>query len=257
MIEKKQHILRFLDQGMRFDGRKTDEYRRIEVEEQVSKNAEGSARVKIGETDIIAGIKLAIDKPYPDIPDEGTMMVGAELSPIASPEFESGPPNNQSIELARVVDRGIREAKTIDQKKLCIEPGEKCWLVFVDLAPLNDAGNLFDASALAAAIALKNAKFPKLEDDRVNYKEQTNKRLPLNKLPISVTVTKINNYYLIDPTPEEEELADARLTVAVVDGKICALQKGGETPITTDDIDKMTDLAIKKSKELSKYLRNE
>lgn len=254
MNEQKNHMLKFLEQGIRFDNRKLDEYREVVIEEGVSKNAEGSARVKIGETDVIVGIKLTIDKPYPDIPDEGTMMVGVELSPLASPEFESGPPSSQAVELARVVDRGIRESKTIDQKKLCIEAGEKCWLIFIDIAPINDAGNLFDASALAAVLALKNARFPKLEDDKIDYKELTTQKLPLSKLPVSVTVIKIGDYLLIDPTPEEEELADSRLTVAVSNSKICALQKGGETPITTDDIEKMVDLAVKKSKELAKYL---
>ena len=254
MNERKQHIMKFLDSGMRFDSRKTDEYRSIVVDESPNKNAEGFARVKIGETDVMVGVKLAIDKPYPDKPNEGTMMVGAELSPLASPEFESGPPGNEAVELARVVDRGIRESNSIDQKKLCIEEGEKCWLVFVDIAPLNDDGNLFDAAALAAAVALKNARFPKVEDGKVNYRELTEKKLPLSKLPVSVTVHKLGNHLLVDPTPEEEEAADARLTVAVIDGKLCAMQKGGEEAITTEETEKMVDLAIRKSKELLKYI---
>jgi len=56
---------------------------------------------------------------------------------------------------------------------------------------------------------------------------------------------------IVDPTDEEEKAVDARLTVTVLDDdKICALQKGGDSPLTMKDIEKMVDLAIKTSKVL-------
>src|SRR3989338_7998650 len=138
--ELRDHIISFLNAGIRLDGRKLTDYRKpIEVEQGVIKTAEGSARVKIGETDVIVGIKLQVGEPYPDTPDEGTIIVGAELLPLSNPDFELGPPGIQAIELARVVDRGIRESKAIDFKKLCIEAGNKIWMVIIDMCPLNDA----------------------------------------------------------------------------------------------------------------------
>jgi len=254
--ELKAHIIGLLDKGTRLDGRKALEYRQpIKVEYDVSKSAEGSARVLIGETEIITGVKMAVESPYPDTPDSGNLMVGAELSPLANPEFESGPPSIESIELARVVDRGIRESKAIDTKKLCIEEGEKVWSVMIDLAPINDAGNLFDIAALSALAAVKNAKFPKLEGETVNYLEKTDTPLPLNKDPISVTVCKIGKHFIVDPITEEEKVIDARLTVAVgEDNNLYALQKGGETTLTEEDISQMIDIAIEKTKELRKVL---
>src|SRR3989338_2540572 len=146
----------------REDGRNFDQYREpISVEYAVSeKSAEGSARVTIGDTVVVAGVKLELSKPYPDTPDEGSIMINVELLPLSSPEFEAGPPSINSIELARVVDRGIRESKAIDFKKLCIKPGEQMWTVIIDIYPINAAGNLFDACALAALAALRDAKFP-------------------------------------------------------------------------------------------------
>ena len=38
------------------------------------------------------------------------------------------------------------------------------------------------------------------------------------------------------------------------DGNLCALQKGCDKPLTSDDIDKMVEIGIKKSKELRKLL---
>ncbi|PIZ53690.1 RNA-binding protein, partial [Candidatus Woesearchaeota archaeon CG_4_10_14_0_2_um_filter_33_10] len=127
--EQTNHILNFLEKGIRFDGRKLDEYRQIKVEKGFSENAEGSARVTIGDTIVFAGVKLSVGEPYPDTPNEGTMMINAELMPLSNPDFEPGPPAIQAIELARVVDRGIRESGTIDTKKLCIKKEEKVWSI--------------------------------------------------------------------------------------------------------------------------------
>lgn len=236
----------YLNNGTRFDGRKLDEYRKIEVKTGVSSTAEGSAQVKIGDTEVIVGVKLLIDKPYPDRPEEGSLMVGAELLPMASPKFESGPPGIESIEVARVIDRGIRESKAVDNKQLMITKGEKVWLVSVDVCTINDAGNLFDASGIAALAALKDARFPEFDGQTVDYKHKTNKALPLVKSPIAVTVYKYAGKLFVDPTEEEQELFDARLTVTVTeDGKLCALQKGGDSPLTEKDVNDMIELAIK------------
>lgn len=250
-----EHVKDLIANDKRIDVRKLDEFRKIELEYGVTENAEGSARVKIGETEIVAGVKLSIEQPYSDTPDDGGLMVGAELLPLSNPEFEPGPPGIKAIELARITDRGLRESKAIDTKKLCIIPGEKVWFVAIDLIPINASGNLFDAASLAAIAALKNTKFPKLEDEKVNYKEKTETKLPITKEPVSITVTKIRDKFLIDPNEEEENAIEARLTVAFTkDGNICAMQKGEKTPLSIEDIDKMIEIAKVKAKELRSYL---
>lgn len=255
--ELRNNILKSLNKGFRYDGRKLDEYRDVVVEYGVVKNAEGSARVKIGKTDVIVGVKMLVEEPYPDMPDAGTMMVGAELLPLSSPEFELGPPSIKAIELARVVDRGIRESKAIETKKLCIESGKKVWIISIDICSINDEGNLFDISALATLAAIMDTKFPEYdaENDKVKYGELTETKIPIVKKPISVTVLKIGTHYIVDPLPEEEAVTDSRLSVASLeDGTFCALQKGGDIPLTTEDIDKMIDLALKKAAELRNKL---
>ncbi|HLC58391.1 MAG TPA: exosome complex protein Rrp42 [Candidatus Nanoarchaeia archaeon] len=253
----RDYILSLYSKGFRLDGRKFDEYRDVSVEYGISsKSAEGSARVKIGTTEVVAGIKLDIGEPYADNPDEGTIVVNLELLPMSSSEHEPGPPGIDSIELSRVIDKAIREGKALNFKKLCIKEGESMWMVLIDIYPINDAGNLFDAGALAALAALKDAKFPKVVDKKVDYDQKTKDSLPLEKFPISVTVLKIGSHLVVDPLPEEEKVADARLTIAVSeDGTPCALQKGGDLGLTLDEIDNMVELAVKKSKELRKALK--
>ncbi len=254
--ELRSHIISLLNAGTRLDGRKLTDYRKpIVVEYGIVKTAEGSARVKIGETEVIVGVKMEVGEPYPDTPNEGTIIVGAELLPLSNPEFELGPPGIQAIELARVVDRGIRESKAVDFRKLCIEEGKKVWLLIIDICPLNDAGNLFDASSLAALAALKSAKYPAFDGEKVDYKQKTDKKLELEKMPIAVTVIKIGDKFIVDPDTEEEKAVDARLTVSSMEnGILCALQKGGDFSLTMEDIDKMLDIGIEKGKELRKWL---
>ena len=252
------HFLAYLKQGIHFDGRKLDEYRPIEVEGGISKTAEGSARVKIGNTEVLAGVKMLIEKPYPDTPDQGSIMVNAELLALSNPEFEPGPPGIEAIELARIVDRCIRESKIIDLKKLCIKKGEKCWIVSVDICTINDEGNLHDASTLATLIALKNAKFPQYENDEVDYSVKTTKSLPLAKItPLTITVIKLGEYYFVDPLLPEEKVLGARLTCGVIleNHKLCSLQKGGDDTLTIHDIDAMAELAVRKARELAKFVK--
>lgn len=248
------YINLLIEKGKRLDERNLEEYRKIELESNISKNAEGSAKCKLGATEVIAGVKLDLGEPYPDNPDEGTIIVTVELSPLASPEFELGPPGTQATELARIVDRGIRESKAIDFKQLCLKKGEKVWLLFIDIYPINDDGNLIDASVLAVIKALQQVRFPKLENDKVVYGEFTNEKLKLNKLPITITLCKINNKFIVDPSHKEEQVLSSRLSIAISNDNIHAIQKGGNHGLSIEDINKMVDVAMKKEKELRKLI---
>lgn len=237
-------IKQYLAEGKRFDGRKPDEFREIILEPKVSKNAEGSVRVKLGETEVVVGVKMGVSEPYPDSPNEGTMMVTSELLPLSSPRFEYGPPKFPAIELARVVDRAIRESKFIQFDKLCIKEGEKVWTVFIDIYTINDDGNLQDAASLGALAALKNAKIPKYdeENNKVLYGDWTDQNIPLkDNLPISMTFHKIGDNFIVDPTREEEDISEVRLTVGVTDGSISSMQKGNSKTLSVEDLNTILD----------------
>ena len=257
IVSNKEAITQLALDSKRMDQRASDEYRKpIMVETGISWTAEGSARVQIGKTVVLAGVKLSLEKTYNDTPDEGGIMVNAELLPLSGPQYEPGPPGEKAVELARVIDRGIREAKAIDMKKLCITAGEKAWFVIIDIVTINDDGNLFDAAGLAALAALKSARFPVVDKETgsIDYKKKTDVALPLRKEPLPVTVYKTGNFLFVDPTTQEEDAAEARLTITSDDdGTISALQKGGEAPVTTEEISTMIDLALEKAK----FLRGE
>ena len=250
-VDKLQNALK---QQKRLDNRKFDEYRPITMQRNISENANGSVRVKLGETDVAVGVKFGLEKPYPDSPDEGSITVGAELLPMASPSFEAGPPSEDSIELARVVDRSLRESKMLDFKSLGVRSGELAMFAFVDIYVFNYDGNLFDASNLAALAALYDAKLPKIEEDKIVLKEYAGK-LKLKRKPILCTFAKLGNAIVLDPSLAEEANLDARFSVATTeDDYVCAAQKGGSGSFTADEIMQMTDIAFAKGKELRKHI---
>ncbi|MFH1255711.1 MAG: exosome complex protein Rrp42 [Candidatus Diapherotrites archaeon] len=248
-------VLAEMKKGIRLDGRKVDEYRKVSIQNHISENADGSARVRIGETDVMAGVKMLPGEPYPDMPDQGSISVGMELLPLASPSFESGPPREESIELSRVVDRGIRESKAIDFKDLCIKEGEKVWIVFIDMYALNFDGNLFDAASLAALSSLLEAKVPKLDDENKIVKGEFSGKLKLSRKPLLSTFAKVGGTVVLDPMLAEEIAMSARFSVATTDdGQITAFQKGGGGSFTSAEIDSSIDHAFEKAKQLRKLL---
>jgi len=251
-----KQIEQFIEKGKRLDDRSLRDTREIKIEQGLIEKAEGSARVLLGKTEVLVGVKVETGEPFPDTPNEGVMTVNAELVPIASPNFEAGPPNEDSIELARVVDRGIRESKAIDNEKLCIEPGKKVFVVFVDVYVLNHDGNLIDASAIAAMAALLNTKMPNYEikDGELKIK-QGYTPLPVKSHPITVTIGKINNSLIVDPGLEEEQVMDSRISMAINDeGNICAVQKGGSGYFTPQQILEASKIAQEKAAEIRKKL---
>lgn len=255
------YVRNALKNGKRLDARKLEEFRNISIDHEVSVNAEGCARAKIGNTEVIAGIKFGLGTPYPDSPDKGSMSVAAEFPPLGDPEFEAGMPGAEEVEVSRVVDRAIRESHCIDFTKLCIEAGKKVYMVFIDILVINNDGNLLDAAGLAAIAALKHTKIPAVIKEGEEYKIDPDNHagnLELESTPISITVRKSDNgMMVIDCTQAEERALPARLTIGSKDdGNIASLQMGGSASFTPEEIIKAAKLAAECSQMIrTKHLK--
>lgn len=254
---ERSHILSLAKKGQRIDGRGFMDYRKIEIGTDYVPKAEGSAYLHLGTTQILAGVKISIGPPYPDTPDAGVITVNAELSPMAAPHFEAGPPGEESVEVARVVDRGIRHSDILDKKKLAIIPGEKVFIIFVDLYVIGYDGNMFDAGELAAVKALCTTKIPKVEvvGNDVNVINEFSP-LDIQDYPVSVTIAKIGNALMVDPNQNEERVLDARITYALnAKNEVVSAQKGGEGSFTIDELMKTLDMAREVAPKLQEYYK--
>ncbi|MGC8648610.1 MAG: exosome complex protein Rrp42 [Candidatus Micrarchaeia archaeon] len=251
---KGNYIKELIAKGVREDKRNMFDYREIKIVKDFIPHAEGSAVVDLGNTKVLAGVKMQVGTPMEDTPTDGNFTVSAELLPLAHAEFESGPPSPESIELARVVDRGIRAANCIDLSKLFIEEG-KVWEIYADIYILNYDGNLFDASTLAVMTALKNTKMPKYENGKAVYEERVIP-LPVKATVVSTTFGKIGTTLILDPNINEETALDARLTITTDGEKVRAMQKGLNGGISEIELDNLVDISLKKYKEIENKIEN-
>nr|GMD12908.1 exosome complex component RRP45A-like isoform X3 [Ipomoea batatas]GMD16321.1 exosome complex component RRP45A-like isoform X3 [Ipomoea batatas]GMD17728.1 exosome complex component RRP45A-like isoform X3 [Ipomoea batatas] len=99
-------------------------------------------------------------QPYRDRPNEGSLAIYTEFSPMADPSFEAGRPGESAIELGRVIDRGLRESRAVDTESLCVVAGKWVWSIRIDLQILDNGGNLVDAANIAALAALSTFRRP-------------------------------------------------------------------------------------------------
>ncbi len=252
--ELKRDVLRnMLSQGRRADGRGNHDYRAIKIVKNPLQNAEGSALCMLGKTQVLCGVKVDMAVPFSDRPDEGVLSTGAEFTPLGSHTFEPGPPSRGAIELARVVDRGIRSSETIDLKALAIEGMEKVQAIYVDLWILDHDGNLFDASMLAAMAALQGTRMPKIEDKKLIRTETSGMLNP--KVPVvSCTFGKVDERILLDPTMDEQKGLDGQFTIATTPDHVCAVQKSGWAAFPQKDILDLVGLSFSKAAELRRAL---
>jgi exosome complex component RRP42 len=246
------HILDLAGQGKRLDGRGPDDYRKITVEPGFVVTADGSALVRIGDTAALAGIKLEPGKPFADTPNAGVLTTNAELVPLSSPVFEPGPPQPGAIEVSRVVDRAIRAAEAIDLTRLCVTPGEKSWVCYVDIHVLDHGGNLIDACLLAGLSALAHATVPA---HRFGIADAD---YPLEVLhfPVECTFVRLGEAIAVDPTFDEERAAQGRLTVATDEtGRIVAMQKGLVGAFSPDDVKSTVERAFRHGERMRALAR--
>lgn len=250
------NISKLIEKGERLDDRELDEFRELEIiPNYIHETADGSALIKLGKTKVIVGISTQLETPYPDKPDAGMLITNAELTPMAAPRYEPGPPSNEAVELARVVDRGIRESGVIDLEDFVVEEGEKVYVIFIDIHVLDFDGNLMDVASIGAATALLLGRLPQLDEedniDRDNYTD-----MPVNGLPITLTGSKIGSKIVFDPTADEEEVRNARLTATIKeDEKVVNMQKGGSEPITADEVVDILETIREKANYFRKRIR--
>jgi exosome complex component RRP42 len=255
---RKQQMWESISKGKRLDGRKLDEMRPIEIELDIIKKANGSAKVKIGDSEIVAGIKVETGEPFEGLENKGALILSAEVLPTASPYIEPGPPDEETVELARVVDRGIRESEMIDLDKLVLIPGKVVYTIFVDCSIINADGNLFDATSYAVVSALISSRIPvfEMQDDGKAVNTGKTQDPPITTMPVSITAVRIGDTVILDPTAEEEACMDARITITTNSkNQYAAIQKGFTGAFTVQQVKKAAEIARIKGEEVRAKLK--
>jgi exosome complex component RRP42 len=255
-LAKISYVRDLISNSMREDDRKLFEYRKISITRNPLQNAEGSARVAIGDTEVLCGIKFEVGQPFPDKPDEGTLTTNVYLLSLSSERFIPFANEEDEIEISRVVDRGIRSAYAVDTTKLVIAEN-LVWNVFIDVYVLNYDGNIIDAASLAAMQAILDTKLPKYEDGKI-IREEFQGKLPSKRTVVSTTFGKIGDKLFVDPSMNEELALDSRITISTTnDNYICAIQKGLKGSFSIKEVELLIDKAFEKGDELRRLLKGD
>ncbi|XP_015875722.3 exosome complex component RRP45A isoform X1 [Ziziphus jujuba] len=234
-VNEKKFIETALQSDLRIDGRRPFDYRKVTIK---FGKEDGSAEVQLGHTHVMAFVTAQLVQPYRDRPNEGTLAIYTEFSPMADPSFEPGRPGESAVELGRVIDRGLRESRAVDTESLCVLSGKLVWAIRVDLHILDNGGNLVDAANIAALAALLTFRRPDCslggEDGQevIVHPPEVREPLPLiiHHLPIAVSFAFFGNEsgMVIDPTHHEEAVMCGRMTATLnANGDVCAIQKAG------------------------------
>jgi exosome complex component RRP42 len=255
-LAKISYVRDLISNSMREDDRKLFEYRKISITRNPLQNAEGSAKVAIGDTEVLCGIKFEVGQPFPDKPDEGTLTTNVYLLSLSSERFIPFANEEDEIEISRVVDRGIRSAYAVDTTKLVIAEN-LVWNVFIDVYVLNYDGNMIDAASLAAMQAILDTKLPKYEDGKI-IREEFQGKLPSKRTVVSTTFGKIGDKLFVDPSMNEELALDSRITISTTnDNYICAIQKGLKGSFSIKEVELLIDKAFEKGDELRRLLKGD
>ncbi|XP_076276664.1 exosome complex component RRP42-like isoform X3 [Lasioglossum baleicum] len=246
---EKTFILHGVDADSRNDGRRRCEYRTMEIETKLMPQTHGSARLRIGNTDILVGIKVELDTPNADTPDQGKLEFFVDCSANATPAFEGKGGDDLATEISNTLAVAYQTRNAFDLRTLCILPGKKCWKIYIDILVLQCGGNLFDAIGAAVKAALYSTEIPKIiaatldggePDIQLSDDAYDCIRLNTSNCPVIVTLCKIGENYVVDPTLEEEICSASNIVMSVLpSGKISSIVKLGYGSIQPSTFNKM------------------
>ncbi|KAF6153733.1 hypothetical protein GIB67_000966 [Kingdonia uniflora] len=272
-IGEKHFIEGGIAQDLRTDGRKRWDYRPLSIETGVIPQASGSARVRMGGTDVIASVKAELGKPNHLHPDKGKVSIFVDCSPIAAPMFEGRGGEELSAELSLALQRCLLGGKSgagagINLSSLIVAEGKICWDLYIDGLVVSSDGNLLDALSAAIKAALSNTGIPKVnvaigasadEQPEVDISDEEFLQFDTSEVPVIITLTKVGGqYYIVDATSEEESQMSSAISVSINRrGHICGLTKRGGAGLDPSVILDMVSVAKRLSEQLMIRLDSE
>lgn len=130
---EKVFILHGIQENIRCDGRTRSDYRPMELETDVVQNSNGSARLRLANSDVLASIKAEIDVPHANRPNEGKLEFFVDCSANATPEFEGRGGEELANEISNTLSKAFTSPNAFDLKSLCILSRKQCWKLYIDI----------------------------------------------------------------------------------------------------------------------------
>lgn len=238
-----KYLRDYLSQNIRPDGRDFLTFRPVSVNVSAITQADSSAIFKLGNTTVVCGIKAEICCPKADTPDCGFIIPNVGLTALCSSKYRPGPPSEQAQTMSKMIDDILTNSGIVDLKDLCICKDRLSWALYCDLECIDADGSLFDACVGALMAALSTLTLPEIvfnPDAKTTLVHPTKRILfPMKGILGSATFAVFNdNLLIVDPSDEEETLAQARFSIVMSENELCCVHKPGGVTISPDLLQK-------------------
>ncbi len=216
--------------------RNVDELRPIEIVPNFISSAEGSALIRVGETQVICTASVDEGVP-PFLKGSGKGWISSEYAMIpratdtrTSREVSRGRPSGRTMEIQRLIGRSLRAVA--DLQKL----GERT--VWIDCDVIRADGGTRTASITGSMVALALA-FKKLKEMEVI------KQIPLNDYVAAISVGILGSETLLDLDYSEDSSAEVDMNVVMTGaGRFVEVQAAAEgRPFSSEELASLIDLA--------------
>ena len=220
------------ENGIRSDGRKVNETRKVTIKAGVLKNASGSAYIEFGGNKILAGVfgPRDVHPKHMSNPDTGILRVRYHMEPFSVDERKKPAPSRREIEISKVIKEALEPAVMLEQfPRTAVD-------VFLEV--LQADGGTRCAALDAASVALADAG------------------IPMRDLVCACASGKAADTLILDVNNEEDQAGQADMPIGYMPnlGQITLLQLDGV--LTPDEFKKCIEIGIEGCKQVYEIQKN-
>jgi exosome complex component RRP41 len=215
-----------INNGVRLDGRKTNELRPIRMEVNVLNRADGSALIEMGRNKIVVAVygPRELHPKHFALPDRALVRCIYRMATFSVDERNSPAPARREIEISKVIREALEPAIFVEYfPRTTID-------IYIEV--LQADGGSRCASINAAALALANAG------------------IPMRDLLSAVAFGKVEGQMVLDLSDVEDKDGDGDLPVAILprEKKITLLQLDGR--FTLEEFEEALSLALEGTEQI-------
>ena len=217
---KEPSVVLLDENGIRCDGRKVDETRKVTIKAGVLKNANGSAYIEFGANKILAGVfgPRDVHPKHLANTDTGIIRCRYHMSPFSVTERKSPAPSRREIEIGKVIKEALKPALILEKfPRTSVD-------VFIEV--LQADGGSRCAALAAASVALADAG------------------IPMRDMVSACAAGKVADTIVLDVNNEEDQSGQADMPVGYMPNldKITLIQLDGV--LTPEEYKKCVETAI-------------
>uniref|UniRef100_A0A183BUY3 Ribosomal RNA-processing protein 42 n=1 Tax=Globodera pallida TaxID=36090 RepID=A0A183BUY3_GLOPA len=223
---EKNFIIDGVQEGVRNDGRSAKDYRPLSLETGVLVGSNGSARLQLGDTDVLVAVKADLTLvERAELVGTQRLRFFVDIAANASPKFSGRGGNDQAEEWAKALASAFSNASPSaipDMAKLVLAPTQ-LWCLYVDVVVLQFDGNAMDAISLGVKAALADTEICNVvvrpaDEGKVHIDmpdEISTWHMDMTEAPLVIGVNKIGDQCVLDADLMEEMCSSSTLYVGV------------------------------------------